>query len=175
MRYPVIRLSLLGAIAVVSACASSPVEETSAPDPVTATPADGALVAQGLAPAVTLVPRSGIGPQTLESGDCALFLWSKTDASQFIFFQKAGSGTARLRIGDETVDAPQTFNRGEVFGQFMTEQAFITPSAETVQLAFQPGEELQSGQRIDSGRLTITAEQGWRTVIPVLGVRACQP
>ena len=80
-----------------------------------------------------------------------------------------------MRIGDQTVDVGQVSNRGEVFGQFMTEQAFLAPGGERVSLAFRPGEELQGGQRIEDGRLTITAGDSWRTLIPVLGVRACRP
>ena len=168
----------LAALSMMAGCASQPdapaaSSETAAARP--ATTADKALIEQGLAPAVNVIPDSGIGPQTLESGDCALFLWSKTDPSQFIFFQRAASGAARMRLADETVDAIQTTNSGEVFGQFMTQQAFLAPGGEVVEIIFQPGEALQGGQRVDNGRLTITADDRWRTVIPVLGVRACTP
>lgn len=137
--------------------------------------AQAVLAERGLAPAVSVIPESGIGPQTLESRECALFLWSKTDPSQFIFFQRAASGSARMRLAAETVEVVQTGNRGQVFGQFMTEQSFLAPGGETVEVSFQPGEELQGGQRVEEGRLTITSGDRWRTVIPVLGVRACRP
>lgn len=169
---------LASCLLALAACASTGEGTGTQPAAVAETPSrapDPALVAQGLAPAVSVIPESGIGPQTLEPRECALFLWSKTDASQFIFFQKAGSGTARMRIADRTVDVGQVSNRGEVFGQFMTEQAFLSPDGERVSLTFLPGEELEGGQRIRDGRLTVTADDSWRTVIPVLGVRACRP
>lgn len=164
-------LPLLGLFAAAS-CAFTPAEETPAAVSLPTTPA--ARGAPGTVPAVSLVPQSGIGPQTLQSKECALFLWSQTDPTQFIFFQKAGSGVARLRIGDATVDAPQTANRGTIFGQFMTEQGFAAPGGEKVLLTVVPGDDLQGGQRIQSGLMTITSTEGWRTLIPVLGVRACE-
>lgn len=164
-----ILLSLAMSCVLVSACAS---REPAEPATV-ATTEPGARTS--LVPAVNVVPESGLGAQNLERGECALFIWSKTDASRFIFFQKAETGVATLKIGSETVTATQTMNRGSIFGQFMTEQGFAAPGGEQVVLRVQPGDDLDGGQRIQSGNLTITAAEGWRTVIPVLGVRACQP
>lgn len=128
-----------------------------------------------LTPATELVPQSGLGPQALERGECGLFLWSKTAPDRFIFFQKAQSGEALMKIGADTVLVSQTANRGEIFGQFMTEQAFAAPGGQQVWLGFEPGESLDGGQRVASGQLKITSPEGWRTLVPVLGVRACQP
>lgn len=154
---------------ILAGCASGGTNE---PAPAAA-PAPA--IASDLVPATDLVPRSGLGAQALESGECALFLWSKTDPDRFIFFQKAQSGEALMKIGAETARVSQTANRGEIFGQFMTEQGFAAPGGEQVLLHFEPGEPLEGGQRIASGQLSITSPEGWRTLVPVLGVRACQP
>ena len=42
-------------------------------------------------------------------------------------------------------------------------------------LSLKPGELLEGGQRIESGRLVTTDADGWETVLPVTGVRACIP
>ena len=174
-------LSLVAAIALLTACESLPGAREAAPQEATeaAAPqvsaADAALAAQGLAPAVSVIPQSGLGAQTLAANECGLFLWSKTQPDRLIFFQRAASGQARIKIADQTVDAVQSANRGNIFGQFMTEQTILAPGGQQVGISFTAGEELQGGQRIDDGRMTITAEEGWRTVIPVLGVRACKP
>ncbi|MEQ9316639.1 MAG: hypothetical protein RLN72_12370 [Henriciella sp.] len=144
----------------IAACSSTPEPENYNP----------ALVV----PARDVVPKSGIGPQTLADDECALFLWSQTDASKFIFFEKAQSGMAKMQIADMAVDVTQTGNRGEIFGQFLTEQSFAGPMGERIEVVVVPGEDLQGGQRVESGRITITTSEGWRTVLPVLGVRACQ-
>ena len=172
-------IASIAGLAALAACESVGAPQTGAAvveqPRVERSAADAALAAQGLAPAVSVIPQSGLQAQTLVSDECGLFLWSKTQPDRLIFFQRAASGQARMIIANETVDAVQTANRGGIFGQFMTEQVFLTPSGQQVLVTFEPGEELQGGQRIDDGRLTITAEEGWRTVIPVLGVSACKP
>lgn len=151
---------LIAAGLAVAACSSTP--EPEAYDPAS------------VLPARDVVPKSGIGPQALGPDECGLFLWSQTDASKFIFFEKAQSGTARMQIGPEAVDLTQTANRGEIFGQFLTEQGFVGPQGEQILVTVVPGEELQGGQRVESGLINVTTSEGWRTVLPVLGVRACQ-
>ncbi|MGB3626991.1 MAG: hypothetical protein WA989_14260 [Henriciella sp.] len=153
-------MSLIAAGGLIAACSSTP-----APDDY-----DPAAVL----PARDVVPKSGIGPQMLEADECALFLWSQTDASKFIFFEKAQSGTAKMQIGEMAVNVTQTGNRGEIFGQFLTEQTFVGPEREQIAVIVVPGDELQGGQRVESGRITITTAEGWKTVMPVLGVQACQ-
>ncbi len=154
---------------LATACASRKESEPVAP------PVEQAVATSSVVPAVSVVPESALGPQSLLRGECGLFIWSQTDQTQFIFFQKAETGVATLQIGSQTVTATQTANRGSIFGQFMTEQGYAAPGGEQVLLRVEPGDDLQGGQRITAGHLTITAAGGWRTVIPVRGVRACQP
>ena len=157
--------------ALVGACSSQPdpvPENTEATAPATSVTSD-------LLPAMNVVPKSGLGPQQLESGECGLFIWNKTDPTQFIFFEKSQTGRALMKLGGETAALTQIANRGNIFGEFMTEQGFAGPGGEQILLTVQPGDQLQGGQRIERGRLTVTTAEGWRTVIPVLGVRACKP
>ena len=165
MRYLILVAAMCASLA---ACSSSP-------EPAPAEPAPPAADPQTLLPAVNVVPESGIGPQQLARNECGLFLWSKTDPTQFIFFERAQSGRATMQIGAQKAEVTQTVNRGEIFGEFMTEQGFAAPDGEQVMLSLVPGEPLQGGQRVEQGKLEITTPEGWRTLIPVLGVRACRP
>lgn len=157
---------LIWAGLTVAACSSRP-------DP--APPAPQAVDPHTLVPAVNVVPESGLGPQTLASNECGLFLWNRTDPTQFIFFQREQAGQATMQIGARAVTVAQTVNRGQIFGEFMTEQGFAAPGGEQILLTVVPGEELRGGQRVEQGKLEITTGEGWRTLIPVVGVRACQP
>lgn len=121
------------------------------------------------------LPQSGLGPQTLQPGECGLFLWSQTDTSKFIFFTRAVSGTALVSQSAGPVDLAQTTAGGEIFGQFNTETSYAASDGALVQLKIVAGEELEGGQRISSGLITTTDPEGWVTKLPVLGVRACQP
>ena len=44
-----------------------------------------------------------------------------------------------------------------------------------VELRMEPGEQLVGGQRVPEASLTVIDSEGWRTMIPVAGVTACQP
>ena len=158
---------LIAGVAALGACSSG------GKKPVDAAPVQ--VDPSTLLPARNVVPTGGLGPQQLLSKECGLFLWNKTDATQLIFFQKAQSGSATMKIGAQTVTVSQTRNTGEIFGQFLTDQGFVGPAGEQILVSIVPGDELNGGQRVQSGRLTITTGERWTTVIPVLGVRACQP
>lgn len=126
-------------------------------------------------PAIDSIPQSGLGPQTLQAGECGLFLWSKTDVTKFIFFSEALTGTARFAKDEVPMELEQTGAGGNIFGQFNTRMSYQSLDGLSFDLRIDPGEVLEGGQRIESGMLTTTDPEGWRTKLPVLGVRACQP
>ena len=64
---------------------------------------------------------------------------------------------------------------GTLFGQFMTEMDYTTIEGETMSLRITPGEMVDGGQKISTGRIKLLNDGGWETVIPVAGLRACQP
>lgn len=128
-----------------------------------------ASTAQGLAG----LPSRGLPPQSLEADECGLFLWSVSGTPQFVFFTKATSQAATVLLNGAPTEVSQTRAGGDIFGQFTTEQAYAAPGGASIDVAFEPGEELIDGQRIDSGRIVITDAEGWETILPVLGVRAC--
>ncbi|MEM8617879.1 MAG: hypothetical protein AAGF20_13210 [Pseudomonadota bacterium] len=125
--------------------------------------------------ALSVLPESGLGPQSLEAGTCGLFLWSQTDVSKFIFFSEAASGQATMAMPGGPKTLIQTAAGGDIFGQFTTELGYDSPSGEQIDLRLVPGDVLDGGQRLESGVLTVTDQAGWQTKLPVLGVRACQP
>lgn len=128
-----------------------------------------------LKPAVDSIPASGLGPQDLLPGECGLFLWSHTDVTKFIFFSKALSGTASFAQGEVPLRLTQVTAGGRIFGQFNTETGYASEDGRQFGLSIVPGDLMDGGQRIESGLLTLTDTEGWRTKLPVLGVRACQP
>lgn len=126
-------------------------------------------------PAIDSIPKSGLGPQQLDPGDCGLFLWSKTDVTKFIFYSEALTGTALFAQGSTPIQLEQVAAGGNIFGQFNTLMRYEANDRRIVELSMVPGEELEGGQRLESGLLTLTDAEGWVTKLPILGVRACQP
>lgn len=135
----------------------------------------GQAITRQPAAAITSLPKSGLGPQALAPGDCGLFLWSQTDISTFIFFSRAATGTALFAQDVKPIELTQTAAGGDIFGQFKTQLSYSAKNGKQYALTMTPGEEMQGGQRIESGLFTITDLEGWQTKLPVLGLRACQP
>jgi hypothetical protein len=145
------------AMAMLPACASKP-----AP-------------AQTVMSAANVIARSGELPsQTLAPGACGLFLWTQAEPVRFVFFAEAGSDKAVMNIGGTQSPLELTSVGGSLFGQFMTQTTYRSPDG-NVGLSFKPGEPLDGGQRIEAGRLSLVSRDGWETMIPVLGLSACQP
>ncbi|MAK62214.1 MAG: hypothetical protein CMK09_14690 [Ponticaulis sp.] len=120
-------------------------------------------------------PRKGLDPVALEVGECGLFLWTRREQPQFVFHSRAGTETARLWFDGATLDLNRTALGGDVFGQQLTEQDFAMSDGRAVQLRMTPGDQLIGGQRVPEASLTVIDAEGWKTLIPLAGVTACQP
>ncbi len=155
-------LTLICALSLASACASSSAVRE-APKPS--------------APQVAArtVPEAGLPPQRLEPGQCGLFLWGMSAPRKFVFFTD-GTGSASVLANDTPASLPMSSAGGDVFGQFMTSMTFRHPAnGQSVTVAILPGEQLEGGQRVESGTIQFRDSEGWETILPVTGVRACLP
>lgn len=125
---------------------------------------------------VSEVPVEGLPPQTLAAGECGLFLWGMAAPRRFTFFTEASSGEALVLHESAPHKLVMTDTNGEVFGQFFTQMQYLSADGSwSINLSLKPGEVLEGGQRVESGRLVTTGADGWETVLPVTGVRACIP
>lgn len=160
-----IRLLSISLIAgCLAGCASGPAAKQS-----------GSAVAVMESP-VAEVPAEGLPPQKLAAGECGLFLWGMAAPRRFTFFTEASSGEALVLHNGAAQRLIVTDTDGEVFGQFFTETQYLSADGTwSVNLSLKPGEMLEGGQRVESGRLVTTGADGWETVLPVTGVRACIP
>ena len=156
LRTPHLAMILMAGI-VLTACASKPKPE---------------------APAISaadVVSRTGeLPPQTLPPGACGLFLWTNGEPLRFIFFSQAGTDTAVMEIDGEQRALGLTSSKGELFGQFMTRMTYASDNG-NVGVSFTPGEQLDGGQRIEGGHLSLVGKHGWEPMIPRFGLSACQP
>ena len=156
------QFNLLLLISILSACATAVITPEVKAEP------------EAAATAAAPTPR-GLAPQSLAPNECGLFLWSKTDASKFVFFTKAGQSDALFLLNDMPTPLRTVSEGGDIFGQFFTRIKFKTESGADVSLSYERGEPLTDGARIKNGLMQYSDEKGWLTVLPVLGVRVCQP
>ncbi|MEQ9505755.1 MAG: hypothetical protein RLO80_05755 [Hyphomonas sp.] len=94
---------------------------------------------------------------------------------KFVFFTN-GAGSALVLVNETPVSLPMSSAGGNVFGQFMTSMTFRNAATnQSVTVVIDPGEPLEGGQRVESGTLQFLDPEGWETILPVTGVRACMP
>jgi len=155
-------LLLASAIAAMTACAGTP---------------DASPAADTQSAAATRdVPAEGLLPQRLAPGQCGLFLWGMSAPRKFVFFTEGTAGDALILIDDMATRLPMTSAGGDVFGQFLTQMGFTdAATGSTVVVTIEPGEALEGGQRVDTGNILFRNAEGWETILPVTGVRACMP
>lgn len=136
----------------------------------------GFVAAKAVAPAISAVPKEGLPPQELKPGQCGLFLWGMSAPRMFVLFKEGASGNALILMDGIPTSLAMTSSGGDVFGQFMTQMKFANPaSGQTVTMTLEPGQSLDGGQRVESGNLLFRNADGWETILPVTGVRACMP
>ena len=159
MRKFVIAIAMLGLAGLLAGCVTPVSEE---PD-VTETPE---MVSES--------PATELAAQRLEAGECGLFLWSRADENEFIFFSKAGSEAALFQNDEIEESLSLVGVSGDIFGQFLTGMVFHSnTTGHVVALALVPGEAMAEGQKVSAGSITVTDQAGWETVLPIVGVRAC--
>ena len=157
MRTTPTAICLMAALALLGACASSPSS------------------ASELASATEVIKSTGELPsQTLAPGSCGLFLWTQATPVRFVFFAEAGADSAIMNLDGTETSLQLTSSGGSLFGQFMTQMSYRSANG-NVGISYRPGERLDGGQRIENGRLSLVTKDGWETMIPVLGLSACQP
>lgn len=170
MKHPWKQAGLVfGGLLLVTACAGGPdpAPAQDAPDAVAVSDGDAA----GLDFDIGALP-----PQTLEPGECGLFLFAPRPTPRFVFFSNATTGYARMVVEGEQVTLSRSAAAGEVFDQSFSDTSYIAPAfGLELRVRVRPGSEVEGGTEIDSGSLNLARDGGWSVVIPVAGASTCQP
>jgi hypothetical protein len=125
---------------------------------------------------VVAQPVDELPAQTLAPGDCGLFLWTLAEPRRFVFFERAGDQNALFHVDGQTRTLSVGATEGALLGAFATRRALsASDGTMSASLELTPGEALDGGQGISAARMTLTRPDGWRVVLPLAGVYACQP
>jgi len=150
------RFLLLAPVLLLSACAG------------------GAPPASAIAPAAASGPVSELPPQALESGACALVLWSRATPPMRLAMALDAPPSVRLVIGGDVQELPRVGMEGEPLSGFAPRQLYegggITLA---ITLEVRAAAPVPGGIAVPAG-LEITAPGGWSMILPAAGLIACQ-
>ncbi len=114
-------------------------------------------------------------PQKLRSGQCGLFLWSRTDQPVFVVFAEDTPAQATVRIGGRNRLLKRTATGGErVMGHFEQQTFSAGRYAFDLSLSFDRTRPVQDGAIVDHGVLRTRDKTGEETIVPVGGMIGCQ-
>ena len=118
--------------------------------------------------------RSGLPAQTLASGECGLFLWTKANPRDFIFFHKIKQKNALLYINEQQHILLALSDISKWTDVLDIDWSYEYGNHETARIKGVFSDDIEGGQRVDQATITITMQEGWQEIIPVSGVYACR-
>lgn len=126
-------------------------------------------------PKETIVRKAeGLAPQTLEKGECGLFLWTNTEPRIFTFFENPKTTKYLLYRQGKTYPLTRTSTPTDYQISDRFDEAFINPEIGRVKLKGQFSKTLENGRRVNAAILSVANDEEWQEIIPVSGVYACQ-
>jgi hypothetical protein len=121
------------------------------------------------------VPLQELPPQTLDKGQCALALWTRTTPARRVFMAFSTPAAAKVQAGGRTLTLPRTAWDGEaVFGHYPRQTYAGSGWTLRVTVEFDARSGLVGGAVAPSGAIELTDAQGLSLVVPVAGLVACQ-
>lgn len=115
-----------------------------------------------------------LAPQSLNAGECGLFLWLRSSDRDLVLFSGPDS-TARMMINGQEVVMPRTSAEGaQVFAQF--ERQVFQGGRHTlhVDVRFERRAGMARGVVVPQGSVRLIDDGGWEMVMPVGGLVACE-
>ncbi|MBL8549592.1 MAG: hypothetical protein JNJ73_06385 [Hyphomonadaceae bacterium] len=115
-------------------------------------------------------------PQELRRGECGLFLWARTNSPMLLMTViGAEDSVARVRADGSQRTLPRTeFDGSPVHGQFERQVFSDGRLTLEVDVHFDANRQIRDGAIVQSGVVRVVNRAGWKTILPVGGMVACQ-
>lgn len=146
-----IRAAFIGFVLTLSACANVPKEEN--------------LPFSNAAANINQLPA-----QTLQAGECGLFVWSADTDRRFILFAQSQKFTAMFHDGQAGNTLNIIAQDGTPTQKQFPEQSY--DSGQTLRLF--KAQAIDGGTRYKAGTISRKDESGWDSITPVIGVSTCR-
>jgi len=117
--------------------------------------------------------KMSLPAQTLQTGECGLFVWAASPAKPFILFSEQAKARALwFNESQEPLTLIESAG-GNSYGQSSI-NAYQRTNGQTLALSLTDAEAIEGGMRYKSGTLSYMTSDGWGKVVPVIGLAACQ-
>ena len=150
MKYISTRAACIGFALTLSACASFPTENTAALP-------DKAIMNQ-------------LPAQTLQTGECGLFVWSADTDRRFILFAQSQKFTAVFHDGEAQNVLKIVAQDGVPAQKQFPQQSYDSGQI----LRLRKAQAIEGGTRYKAGKLSQKNASGWDSVMPVIAVSTCR-
>lgn len=155
----------LGVVAVVCLGACETLPQIGLPVPAKANSEQSALDTR----------LGALQPQRLGSGECGMFLWSRSEDRPLVFFSNSTHGDARVMVDGRQQEIPRISSAGDAIAGQQATQSYVWRDLRfNVAVAFERRRELVRGAVIQRGTLELQHRDGWQYVMPVGGLVACE-
>jgi hypothetical protein len=116
-----------------------------------------------------------LAPQTLEQGQCGLFLWSVGERPQLVLVAYDRPSGALISSGGRERYLSRTAFGGEQSSGHFERQTFTGNGLTMrVELSWDTTRQVRDGAVVREAQITLTDRDGWETVIPAGGMSGCQ-
>lgn len=154
---------------LLAGCAALRTGEEQAPE------AESPAAAAPLGADEVLSRLTALPAQELQAGSCGLFLWLRREDLPLIFFQRSNENAASMVLDGTQQTLPRTSVGQLIAFNFYDEQAFANDSFELrVRIIPEASRSIRQGIKVETGSLSITADDGWSASLPVAGLIGCQ-
>ncbi len=167
-------MAALAAAAALAACGSVPsIPWPGGDDPPPASAPEAAPAAASSDPGA---PRLGVlSPRSLARGECGLFLWTRAEPPELVFFSNPETGRAAIVVDGAERSLRRLSAEGSGAAGRPGAQTFATEAGDvSLRLTIQESEPVQSGYRVGAASLRVTKADGWSGVVAAAGLAACQ-
>jgi len=125
-------------------------------------------------PQSTIPPSAGLQAQELASGECGIFLWSKSLPRTFVFFQKQGDANAKYYLQGTEIALETTQNTNNLADGEGLAIDYTSTEFQVYAIKGQFTDLIEGGRRISNATIKTKKPEAWEEIHPVSGVYVCR-
>lgn len=159
--FPTLSFSFACTIVLLGACATSPGRFSDTPDTLNEEAFTGLI--------------EPLSPQQLRAGQCGLFLWSRDEKRDLVFFSLGSRAEAKMNIAGQEVTFDRTKAEGvSTLGQYPRQSYQRGDLSVSLSMDIESRANMSGGVVVPRGSLRFEQTGGWNLVLPVGGIIACE-